>query len=96
MGIFKKKKEEESLKNQKIEKNEPKKAEKLEKKSKKPLYRVIYDKNERVWLIKKDGAKRTIASFVTKEEALLRVKDLSQTNDLNFVVHKKDGKFQKK
>lgn len=67
-----------------------------ETKSKKPIYRVIYDKDARVWLIKKDGAKRTIASYPTKEEALNRVKDLSSSNDLNYIVHKKDGKFQKK
>ncbi len=65
-------------------------------KTKKPIYRVIYDKESRSWLIKKDGAKRTIASFATKDEALNRVKELSISNDLNFVVHKKDGKFQKK
>ncbi len=65
-------------------------------KTKKPIYRVLYDKTARLWLIKKDGAKRTIATYVTKEEALERVKDLSSTNDLNFIVHKKDGKFQKK
>lgn len=64
--------------------------------AKKPIYRVMYDKENRVWLIKKDGAKRTIASYPTKEEALNRVRDLSSTNDLSFVVHKKDGKFQKK
>ena len=56
----------------------------------------MYDKEARVWVIKKDGAKRTIASYVTKEEALGRVKELSASNDLNFIVHKKDGKFQKK
>ena len=67
-----------------------------ETKSKKPIYRVIYDKDARVWLIKKDGAKRTIASYPTKEESLNRVKDLSSSNDLNYIVHKKDGKFQKK
>lgn len=75
---------------------QPKTEKKDVEKSKKPVYRVIYDKEARLWLIKKDGAKRTIASFVTKEEALNRVKDLSVSNDLNYVVHKKDGKFQKK
>lgn len=67
-----------------------------EEKSKKPVYRVLYDKDDRTWKIKKDGAKRVIASFPTKDEALKRVKELSETNDLNFIVHKKDGKFQKK
>ena len=78
---------------EKIEKTDKKET---ETKSKKPIYRVIYDKDARVWLIKKDGAKRTISSYPTKEEALNRVKDLSSSNDLNYIVHKKDGKFQKK
>ncbi len=64
--------------------------------TKKSIYRVVYDKDARVWVIKKDGAKRNIASFPTKDEALSRVKELSESQDLNFVVHKKDGKFQKK
>ncbi len=67
-----------------------------ETKAKKALYRVVYDKEDRLWKITKDGAKRTIASFATKDEALKRVKELSESNELNFVVHKKDGKFQKK
>lgn len=65
-------------------------------KTRKALYRVMYDKEARMWIIKKDGAKRTIASFTTKEDALNRVKELSASKDLNFVVHKKDGRFQKK
>ena len=76
-------------------KQEQTKSETVEK-TKKPVYRVLFDKESRLWLIKKDGAKRTIASFATKEEALERVKELSSSNELNFVVHKKDGKFQKK
>lgn len=79
-----------------VKKEEPVKAEEPKKTGKKPIYRVLYDKEARVWVIKKDGAKRTIASYVTKEEALNRVKELSASNDLNFIVHKKDGKFQKK
>lgn len=79
-----------------VEKEEVVKAEEPKKTGKKPIYRVLYDKEARVWVIKKDGAKRTIASYVTKEEALNRVKELSASNDLNFIVHKKDGKFQRK
>lgn len=74
-------------------KSTSKSADKAQKKS---LYRVLYDKESRLWVIKKDGAKRNIASFPTKEEAMSRVKELSESQDLNFVVHKKDGKFQKK
>ena len=67
-----------------------------EDKEKKAIYRVLYNKEERTWQIKKDGAKRMISSFPTKDEALKRVKELSESNDLNYIVHKKDGKFQKK
>lgn len=62
----------------------------------KAIYRVSYDKENRKWLITKDGAARTIASYATKAEAMERVKQLSSNQDLNFVVKKKDGKFQKK
>lgn len=62
----------------------------------KALYRVSFDKENKKWLITKDGAQRVIASFVTKAEAMDRVKELSKNQDLNFVVKKKDGKFQKK
>lgn len=103
MGLFSKKKKE----NKQAEvqdktttekpKTEKKSVNKEEKKvGKKPIYRVLYDKENRVWTIKKDGAKRVISSFVTKEEALNRVKELSMSNDMNFIVHKKDGKFQRK
>ncbi len=56
----------------------------------------MYDKTDREWKIKKDGAKRVIDSKPTKEEALKRVKELSENKDVAFVVHKMDGKFQKK
>lgn len=65
-------------------------------KTKKPIYRVVYDKDTRFWQIRKDGAKRVITSLPTKEEALNRVKELSEKQDISFIVHKKDGKFQKK
>ena len=65
-------------------------------KQKKSVYRVIFDKEDKLWKIKKDGAKRVIDSKKTKEEALLRVQELSKSQDTKFVVYKKDGKFQKK
>ena len=65
-------------------------------KERKALYRVVYSKELKVWQIKKDGAKRVIDSKHTKEEALIRVRELSESQDSNFVVQKKDGKFQKK
>lgn len=60
------------------------------------IYRVVYDKADREWKIKRDGAKRIIDSYATKEEALARVKELSDNSDVGFVVYKRDGKFQKK
>ncbi len=66
------------------------------KQPKKGVYRVVFDKEDGMWKIKKDGAKRVIDSKKTKEEALKRVQELSQSQDTKFVVYKKDGKFQKK
>lgn len=75
-----------------------KEIEKIENEEKKSLgkYVVVYDKTDRLWKIKRDGAKRVIDSKVTKEEALKRVKELSLNNDVGFIAKKKDGKFQKK
>ena len=61
-----------------------------------PSYRVIYDMSEKVWLIKKDGAKRVIRKVSTKAEATKIAKELSEDQNLNLTIHKKDGKFQKK
>ena len=70
--------------------------EKEEAKTRKAVYRVVFDKEDGLWKIKKDGAKRVIGSRKTKEEALARVQELSANQDSKFVVYKKDGKFQKK
>ena len=64
--------------------------------TKKPIYTVIYNKDDRLWHITKSGAKRVIAKRVTKAEAMEKVKDLCENNEMNYVVRKKDGKFQKK
>lgn len=69
---------------------------KKQEEKKSSVYRVVYDKEKGFWQIKRDGAKRVIDSKRTKEEALARVKELSESQDVGFVVHKKDGKFQKK
>ena len=91
-----KKVEEKPKKEVKIQKKEEPENVEQEKVEKKSVYRVIYNKETKVWNIKKDGAKRIIDSRATKEEALKRVKELSDSQDANFVVYKKDGKFQKK
>lgn len=60
------------------------------------VYRVVYDKEDKLWKIKRDGAKRVIETKQTKDEAVKRVMELSGNKEVGFVVHKKDGKFQKK
>ena len=60
------------------------------------VYRVLPNEADHTWVIKRDGAERIIDSFHTKEEALERVKKLSENQDVGFTVSKKDGKFQKK
>ncbi len=83
---------------EKIAKKETlKKEEKTEtsEEEKKGSYRVLYSKEDKVWLIKRDGAKRTIASYKTKEQALARVSELCKNQNAKVIVHKKDGKFQK-
>ena len=59
-------------------------------------YRVVYDKEAKIWRLKKDGAKRVIKNFDTKAEALEYAKRISEKNEMGLTVHKKDGKFQKK
>ncbi len=59
-------------------------------------YRISYDREQKMWLIKKDGAKRVIRKTKTKSEAVEIAKTMCNNQDLNLVVQKKDGKFQKK
>lgn len=92
-------KTEKAAKTEKPKKAKPEKkaSEKQEPaKGARPSYRVIYDMSEKVWLIKKDGAKRVIRKVSTKAEATKIAKELSENQNLNLTIHKKDGKFQKK
>ena len=75
---------------------QPKAAPKKVAEEKQGIYRVIFDSEDKQWKIKRDGAKRVIDSFATKDEALNRVKELSDNNNVAYVVYKRDGKFQKK
>lgn len=59
-------------------------------------YVVVFDKEDKLWKIKRDNAKRVIASYSTKTDALARVKTLCENNDAGVVVKKKNGQFQKK
>ena len=59
-------------------------------------YRLIYEKDNASWVIRKDGAGRTIRRVKTKQEALDILKEMEEKNDeMKVVVHKKNGKFQK-
>ena len=60
------------------------------------VYRLSYIEKDRLWVIKRDGAKRVIATFHTKEEALKRIKELSENQEVGFTVKKKNGRFQRK
>lgn len=68
---------------------------KSEPRKRKASYRILYDRETKTWEIRKDNAKRVIRRVKTKKEALEIAQELSKNQELNLVVHKKDGKFQK-
>ena len=70
-------------------------VEEVDKPQRKGLYRVIYDKDNRQWIIKKDGNEKITRRVNTKKEALEIVERLCENQDLKMIVHKRDGKFQK-
>ncbi len=84
----------------KAEVKEPKVAKKDEKvvvskaSEAKAIYHIMYNDDKKVWSIKKDKAKRIIATFKTKDEAIARAKKLSDSNDVTIMIYKKDGKVQ--
>ena len=59
-------------------------------------YMVVYDKENKDWVIKKTGAQRASKRCKTKKEALEVAERLAENQELNLSVKKKDGKFQKK
>lgn len=75
------------------EKNETTKLEKIEKSN--VTYGVTYDKTNKEWVVKKTGASRASKRFSTKAEALEYAEKISENNNANLRVHKKNGKFQK-
>jgi len=60
------------------------------------LYRLSFDKEAKEWVIYRDRSERASGRFATKAEAEKRLKELSKNQDAKTIVHKKDGKFQKK
>lgn len=79
------KKADEKAKEEKVE-------EKMERKQK---YMVIYDKENKDWVVKKTDSSRASKRCKTKAEALEVATRLSESQDLSLTVKKKDGKFQK-
>ncbi len=92
---FKRKKKQKTSENKGIKQSETYKKSNTKRKIENFCYRVVYDSERRMWAIKKDGAKRVIKRLPTKAEALSLAKELSETQNFNLTVHKKDGKFQK-
>ncbi len=60
------------------------------------IYMISYDKEKKDWVVKRRGSKRATKRTKTKKEALDLVKSLTESQDVGYVVKKKDGKFQKK
>lgn len=56
--------------------------------------RVYPDRN--VWVVKKDGAYRASAITDTKSEALEVARDIALNQDLDIIIHGKNGKIQKR
>jgi len=60
------------------------------------VYRLTYDKANKEWVITRDKSERASRRCKTKEEAMVVLKELSKNQDTGTVIHKKDGKWQKK
>lgn len=92
------KKNEKAETKEKVEPTEDeKKEEKMTKETAKSdeTYRVVYDKEEKNWIVRIDGGKRASRRCATKAEALEVAKDLAKKKNADLSVHKKNGKFQK-
>ena len=98
----KKKEEERQKKEEEEEEEEIERQEETEEKAqtseeikRRMVYHVSYDSESRMWRIFLEKGP-TIEKYATKEEALTRVKELSNHTDRGYVVHLKSGKLQKK
>ena len=56
---------------------------------------ITYDKEDKLWVVKKTNAKKASKKFKTKSEAYVYAERLSEARDMALTVKKKDGKFQK-
>ena len=66
-----------------------------DKKERKQRYMVVYDKENKDWVVRKTDSERASKRCKTKAEALEVVTRLSENQELSVSVKKKDGKFQK-
>ena len=48
------------------------------------------------WDIKRSGGKKSIQHFDKKQDAVDAARGISKNQDTELVIHKKDGKIQKK
>lgn len=100
MAIFKKKKDADDKKAAPKEEKKTAAKKDTDKKdaSKGKVWHVtLRDGKPRVWVVKAEGATRAYKTFNTKAEAEECVRKLKANNDdATVVIHKKDGKFQKK
>ncbi len=85
----------EQIKEEEVEAVEEISEDAKEPKARARAYHVSYDSADGRWKIFLEKGK-AICKFPTKEEALNRVKELSRNNERGYIVHKKDGKLQKK
>ena len=58
-------------------------------------YMITYDKEEKLWVVKKTNAKKASKKFKTKADAYEYAERLATERDMALTVKKKDGKFQK-
>ena len=66
-----------------------------EEKTRAQKYMITFDKEQKLWVVKKTGAKKASKKFKTKPEAVKYADRLSSDQGLSLTVKKKDGKFQK-
>lgn len=53
------------------------------------------DQKNGKWQVKKEGAEKALKVFATQKEAIAYAKSVSDNQETNMVIHKKDGKIRK-
>ena len=64
-------------------------------KAKTQKYMVTYDKESKLWVVKKTGAQRASKKFETKAQAFKFAERISGEKGMSLTVKKKNGQFQK-